>query len=63
MGGVNSPPFREANMKLTNGKKTIERSQIDYEKNKKIWELRGWKPVEDKPKVDKVEKPKKKKDK
>jgi hypothetical protein len=50
-------------MKLTNGKKIIERPQVDYEKNKSIWELRGWKPVEDKPKVDKVEKPKKKKDK
>tara|TARA_X000001382_G_scaffold89528_2_gene64199 strand:- start:1406 stop:1558 length:153 start_codon:yes stop_codon:yes gene_type:complete len=50
-------------MKLTNGKKIIERPQTDYEKNQKIWELRGWKPVEDKPKVDKVEKPKKKKDK
>jgi hypothetical protein len=50
-------------MKLTNGKKIIERPQVDYEKNKNIWGSRGWKPVEDKPKVDKVEKPKKKKDK
>jgi len=50
-------------MKLTNGKKFIERPLTDYEKNKNIWELRGWKPVEDKPKVDKVEKQKKKKDK
>jgi len=50
-------------MKLTNGKKIIERPQVDYEKNKNIWGSRVLKPVEDKPKVDKVEKPKKKKDK
>lgn len=46
-------------MKLTNGKKIIERPQVDYEKNKSTWNLRGWKPVEDKPKVVKVAKVKK----
>ena len=38
-------------MKLTNGNKVIERSKVDYEANLKTWTLRGWKPVEDKPKV------------
>ncbi len=50
-------------MKITNGKKIIERPQADYERNKTTWALRGFTPVEDKPKVDKVDKPKKKKDK
>ena len=48
-------------MKLTNGNKTIERSAVDYEANKTTWTLRGWSPVDDKPKVVKVEKIKKEK--
>ncbi len=46
-------------MKLTNGKKIIERPQADYENNKQVWELRGWSPVEDKPKIVKITKAKK----
>lgn len=46
-------------MKLTNGNKIIERNKVDYEANLKTWTLRGWKPVEDKPIVNKVEIPKK----
>ena len=34
-------------MKLTNGKKIIERKEEDYQKNINIWNLRGWKPVND----------------
>lgn len=55
--------FRKEYYETYQWKKIIDRPLTDYEKNKNIWELRGWKPVEDKPKVDKVEKPKKKKDK
>tara|TARA_R110002124_G_scaffold222358_1_gene387745 strand:+ start:270 stop:458 length:189 start_codon:yes stop_codon:yes gene_type:complete len=59
--GVNPPPYykQEVIMKLTNGNRIIERSKVDYEANLKTWTLRGWKPVEDKPKVNKVEIPKK----
>jgi len=59
--GVNPPPYykQEVIMKLTNGNKVIERSKVDYEANLKTWTLRGWKPVEDKPIVNKVEIPKK----
>jgi len=32
-------------MKLTNGKKIIERNEQDYQKNMNTWTLRGWKPV------------------
>ena len=32
-------------MKLSNGKKIIERPEQDYKKNINIWTLRGWKPV------------------
>ena len=39
--------------------KFFERNKVDYEANLKTWTLRGWKPVEDKPKVNKVEIPKK----
>ena len=48
-------------MKLSNGHKIIDRTIEDYEKNKTTWTLRGWSPVEDKPKVVKVEKIKKEK--
>jgi len=33
-------------MKLSNGKKIIERREEDYQKNLNIWNLRGWKPVD-----------------
>ena len=32
-------------MKLTNGKKIIERNEQDYKKNLNTWTFRGWKPV------------------
>jgi len=32
-------------MKLTNGKKIIERNEQDYKKNINTWTFRGWKPV------------------
>ena len=32
-------------MKLTNGKKIIERNEQDYQKNMNTWTIRGWKPV------------------
>lgn len=55
-------------VKLKKGDKIITRTRFDYEKNLIHWKLRGFelvkdKPIEDKPKIDKVEKPKKKKDK
>jgi hypothetical protein len=34
-------------MKLSNGKKIIERTEQDYTKNQKTWQLRGWKPVDE----------------
>ena len=34
-------------MKLSNGKKIIERTEQDYKKNINIWTLRGWKPVDE----------------
>jgi hypothetical protein len=55
-----------AKIKLQKGNKIIERSLIDYNSNKRIWEIRGFKPVQDKVKVEKAEnkvvslKPKKK---
>jgi hypothetical protein len=55
-----------ATIKLQKGNKIIERSLIDYNSNKRIWEIRGFKPVQDKVKVEKAEnkvvslKPKKK---
>ncbi len=51
-------------IKLTNGKKTIVRSKIQYEANIKHFNARGFKPVkETKEKIDKVVelKPKKRK--
>tara|TARA_R100001079_G_C4351977_1_gene111418 strand:- start:153 stop:359 length:207 start_codon:yes stop_codon:yes gene_type:complete len=55
-----------AKIKLQKGNKIIERSLIDYNSNKRIWEIRGFKLVQDKVKVEKAEnkvvslKPKKK---
>jgi len=34
-------------MKLTNGKKIIERKEQDYQKNINTWTFRGWKPVDE----------------
>ena len=55
-------------VKLKKNNKVITRTRFNYEKNLIHWKLRGFelvkdKPVEDKPKVANVEKPKKKKDK
>jgi len=38
----------EEMIKLTNGKKTIFRSKIQYEANVKHFEMRGFKPLENK---------------
>ena len=38
------------NIKLTNGKKTITRSKEQYEANKNHFQMRGFKPLTDKPK-------------
>ena len=51
-------------VKLVKGDRVIERPKIDYENNKNIWGLRGWKLDDGKPKAQpapepKVEKPKK----
>ena len=43
-------------IELTNGKKTIKRKKIDWEINRKVWEFRGYKLVEDKPKPKKKSK-------
>mgnify|MGYP003111273340 CR=1 FL=1 len=51
-----------AKIKLTKDGKIIEREQADYDKNIKVWEFRGWKPVSNKPVEEKPKKPKKKKD-
>ena len=50
-------------VKLVKGDRVIERRKVDYENNKNIWGIRGWKRDEGKPKIEpKVEeapKPKK----
>ena len=50
-------------VKLVKGDRVIKRPKVDYENNKNIWGIRGWKLDEGKPKVEpKVEeapKPKK----
>ena len=50
-------------IKLQKGDKIIERPFVDYQSNKNVWEFRGFKPVEDVVKDDKVVelKPKKRK--
>jgi len=52
-----------AKIKLQKGNKIIERNYIDYENNKKVWDFKGYKPVENNVKEDKVVelKPKKRK--
>jgi len=49
-------------IKLQKGNKIIERPYINYQANKKVWEFRGFKPVKDVVKEEKVVelKPKKK---
>ena len=39
-------------IKLKKGNKVIERTLIDYNSNKKVWEIRGFKPVQDEVKVE-----------
>ena len=50
-------------IKLQKGNKIIERSFSDYQTNKNVWEFRGFKPIQDVVKEDKVVelKPKKRK--
>ena len=43
-------------IELTNGKRIIKRRKVDWEKNQKVWEFRGWSLVEDKPKKKKGKK-------
>jgi len=43
-------------VELTNGKKTIKRKHADWEINQKVWELRGYSLVKDKPKKKKGKK-------
>lgn len=52
-----------AKIKLQKGNKIIERNYIDYENNKKVWDFKGYKPVENNVKEEKVIelKPKKRK--
>ena len=52
-----------AKIKLQKGNKIIERNYIDYENNKKGWDFKGYKPVENNVKEEKVVelKPKKRK--
>jgi len=48
---------------LVKGDKKIQRSEVDYETNKKVWDFKGFKQVEDSVKEEKVVelKPKKRK--
>jgi len=50
-------------IKLQKGNKIIERDFIDYQNNKNVWDFRGYKPVENNVKEEKVVelKPKKRK--
>jgi len=50
-------------IKLQKGNKIIERPFSDYQTNKNVWEFRGFKPIQDVVKEDKVVelKPKKRK--
>jgi len=41
-------------IKLQKGNKIIERPFVDYQANKKVWEFRGFKPVKDVVKEEKV---------
>ena len=39
-------------IKLIKGKKILERPLVDYQSNKRIWEIRGFKPYKDEVKVE-----------
>jgi ribosomal protein L19 len=54
--------MNEEKVKLQKGDKVIERNKVDYEKNKKVWEFRGYSLAQDKPKLSLVTKKKKKDD-
>ncbi|BCV06525.1 MAG: hypothetical protein CM15mV136_090 [Caudoviricetes sp.] len=41
-------------VKLVKGDRVIERRKVDYENNKNIWGLRGWKLDDGKPKAAKT---------
>jgi len=41
-------------IKLQKGEKIIQRPLVDYQANKKVWEFRGFKPVQDVVKDEKV---------
>ena len=38
-------------VKLVKGDRVIERRKVDYENNAKMWDIRGWKLDDGKPKV------------
>ena len=43
---------KSAKIKLKKGNRVIERTLIDYNSNKRVWEIRGFKPVQDEVKVE-----------
>jgi len=43
---------KSATIKLKKGNRVIERTLVDYNSNKRIWEIRGFKPVQDEVKVE-----------
>ena len=43
---------KSATIKLKKGNRVIERTLIDYNSNKRIWEIRGFKPIQDEVKVE-----------
>tara|TARA_R100001480_G_scaffold108989_1_gene110578 strand:- start:388 stop:600 length:213 start_codon:yes stop_codon:yes gene_type:complete len=43
---------KSTTIKLKKGNKVIERTLIDYNSNKRVWEIRGFKPVQDEVKVE-----------
>ena len=45
-------------VKLVKGDRVIERRKVDYENNAKMWENRGWKLDDGKPKVQPKPEPK-----
>ena len=45
-------------VKLVKGDRVIERRKVDYENNAKMWDIRGWKLDDGKPKVQPKPKPK-----
>ena len=45
-------------VKLVKGDRVIERRKVDYENNAKMWDIRGWKLDNGKPKVQPKPEPK-----